>query len=199
MATPQEYINELHSVINSLDVRNIEMLIDTLHQARLKGNTIFTMGNGGSASTSTHLACDLGKNTRKNGWPNFKVMGLADNMAIFSALANDEGYENVFVQQLASFVKPDDVVIGISASGKSPNVLKAIEYANQAGAITVGFTGFDGGKLAKMVDINLHVDSNCIEQVEDVHLMLEHMIATALRVRVRSTEEAEEVENRLDC
>jgi len=197
MSTPSEYIQELHAVIDALAVAEIEKLIDVLHEARMKGKTIFVMGNGGSASTSTHLACDLGKNTRSDGYPNFKVMGLSDNMAIFSALANDEGYENVFVQQLASFVQPEDIVIGISASGKSPNVLKAIEYANQAGAITVGFTGFDGGKLAKMVKINLHVPSDCIEQVEDVHLMLEHMIATALRERVRNQNAVGAM--RLDC
>jgi D-sedoheptulose 7-phosphate isomerase len=101
-------------------------------------------------------------------------------MAIFSALANDEGYENVFAQQLASFVGPGDVVIGISTSGNSANVINAVKLAKERGAITVGFTGFDGGRLGSLVDVNLHVPSDSIEQVEDIHLMLEHLICKAL-------------------
>ncbi len=102
-------------------------------------------------------------------------------MAIFSAYANDEGYENVFCNQLDSLLMPDDVVVGISASGNSPNVLKAIELANSRGATTIGFTGFNGGRLASIVDVNLNVSSNSIEQVEDIHLMLEHLITKVLR------------------
>jgi len=139
------------------------------------------MGNGGSASTATHFVCDLGKNTRSPELPNFRVIGLSDNMAIFSALANDEGYENVFAQQLASFVQPEDIVIGISASGNSPNVLRAMVLANQRGARTVAFTGFDGGKLRSLAGIEIHVPSHCIEHVEDIHLVLEHLITKALK------------------
>jgi D-sedoheptulose 7-phosphate isomerase len=95
-------------------------------------------------------------------------------------LANDEGYENVFLQQLANLIQPSDIVIGISTSGNSKNVLRAIEFANEAGATTIGFTGFDAGCLGSIVAINLHVPSNCIEQVEDVHLMLEHLITKTL-------------------
>jgi D-sedoheptulose 7-phosphate isomerase len=144
------------------------------------------MGNGGSASTATHFVCDLAKNTRKEGWPHFKVIGLADNMALFSAYANDEGYENVFAQQLANLVMPEDIVIAISASGNSKNVLNGVSLAKTANAITIGFTGFDGGKLCSMVDINIHVNSNIIEHVEDIHLILEHMIVRSLRERVYS-------------
>jgi D-sedoheptulose 7-phosphate isomerase len=127
------------------------------------------------------MVCDLMKNTRSQDLPNFRIIGLADNMPVFSALANDEGYENVFAAQLESFVHPDDVVVAISASGNSPNVLKAVELANRAGARTVGMTGFDGGKLGKMVDIHLHVPSHIIEHVEDIHLVLEHLITRILR------------------
>ena len=144
------------------------------------------MGNGGSASTATHFVCDLAKNTRKEGWPHYKVIGLADNMAIFSAYANDEGYENVFAQQLANLVMPQDIVIGISASGHSKNVLNAMLLAKSQDATTIGFTGFDGGRLSSMVDINIHVNSNIIEHVEDIHLVLEHMIVKALREQVYS-------------
>lgn len=181
MNTSYAYISDLKNTIDQISHDVIEQVINILHEARIEQRNIFVMGNGGSASTSTHMACDLSKNTRKPGWPNFKVIGLADNMAIFSALANDEGYENVFAQQLATFVQPKDVVIAISASGNSKNVLNAVEVAKSKQAVTIGFTGFDGGKLAGMVDIDLHVPSHCIEHVEDIHLMLEHLIASALR------------------
>jgi len=102
-------------------------------------------------------------------------------MAIFSAYANDDGYENVFSLQLANLIRPDDIVIAISASGNSKNVLQAIEEAKKHSVTTIGFTGFDGGHLGQMVHINIHVKSNIIEHVEDIHLMLEHMIVTALK------------------
>ena len=178
------YFQELKETIDQLSMEEIQKVIDALQEARLKGRKIFIMGNGGSASTASHFVCDLGKNTRRQGWPNFKVIGLADNMAIFSALANDEGYGNVFSQQLANLVEADDVVIGISASGKSPNVLNAIEVAHQADALTIGMSGYDGGQLAGMVDISVHVPSYCIEHVEDIHLMLEHMITKAIKEQV---------------
>lgn len=177
----ETYFAELKVTLDQISMSAVEQVIDVLHEARLKGRKIFIMGNGGSASTASHFSCDLGKNTRMPGMPNFRVIGLADNMAIFSALANDEGYNSVFSQQLASLVEKNDIVIGISASGKSPNVLNAIRVASDAGAKTIGFTGYDGGQLAKMVEINLHVPSFCIEHVEDIHLMLEHLISKALK------------------
>lgn len=175
------YIEELKNTMDLLPEDRIHEVIELLREARLAGRQVFIMGNGGSASTATHFVCDLGKNTRSPKLPNFRVIGLSDNMAIFSALANDEGYENVFAQQLASFVQPEDIVIGISASGNSPNVLKAMELANQRGARTVAFTGFDGGKLRSLAGIEIHVPSHCIEHVEDIHLVLEHLITKALK------------------
>jgi D-sedoheptulose 7-phosphate isomerase len=175
------YMAELKQTIDRLPVDLINEVIAILHDARLERRQIFIMGNGGSASTASHFVADLAKNTRRAGWPDYRVIGLTDNMAIFSAYANDEGYENVFAQQLANFVLPKDIVIGISTSGNSANVLKAIELANEMGALTIGFTGFSGGSLSRLVDINLHVTSEVIEQVEDVHLMLEHLICKALR------------------
>lgn len=177
----QDYIRQLHKTLDELPESRIAEVIDILHEARLSRRQIFIMGNGGSASTASHFVCDLSKNTRNSQLPNYRVIGLSDNMAVFSALANDEGYENVFSQQLASFIQPGDVVIAISASGNSPNVLKATELANRVGARTIGMTGFNGGKLAMLVEINLHVPSNIIEHVEDIHLMLEHLITKALR------------------
>jgi D-sedoheptulose 7-phosphate isomerase len=181
MSPIQQYLSDLKETLDQLPHDIIEEIISLLQIARLEKRQIFIMGNGGSASTATHFVCDLAKNTRHPVWPNFRVIGLTDNMAILSAYANDEGYENVFVQQMASFLEPDDLVIGISTSGNSPNVVKAIQYANERQARTIGFTGFDGGSLGKLASIHLHVPSDCIEHVEDIHLMLEHLICKALR------------------
>ena len=177
----QSYIGELKETLDNLSQEVIEQVLDILHEARLDNQQVFIFGNGGSASTASHFVCDLGKNTRVKGTPNFRVMGLTDNMALFSALANDEGYENVFAQQLANHIQPGDVVIGISTSGNSQNVVNAIQLANSVGAKTIGFTGFGSGKLGSQVDIDLHVPSHSIEQVEDIHLVLEHLITKALR------------------
>ncbi|MCI0549856.1 MAG: SIS domain-containing protein [Anaerolineae bacterium] len=175
------YIDTLQETVNHLPVDRIAQVVETLQMARLNGRQVFIMGNGGSASTASHFVCDLAKNTRRPGLPHFRVIGLTDNMAMFSAYANDEGYENVFVAQLVNLIEADDVVIAISASGNSANVLKAVEEARRHNAITIGFTGFDGGRLGSMADIQVHVNSNIIEHVEDVHLMLEHMIVKALK------------------
>ncbi len=177
----KSYIVTLTETVHQLPVDHIAQVVETLQIARLNGRQVFIMGNGGSASTATHFVCDLAKNTRHPGLPHFRVIGLSDNMAIFSAYANDEGYENVFAAQLANLVEAGDIVIAISASGNSANVLKAVEEARNHNAITIGFTGFDGGRLGSMVDIHVHVNSHVIEHVEDIHLMLEHMIVKTLK------------------
>jgi D-sedoheptulose 7-phosphate isomerase len=184
----QYYISTLQQTIDQLPRQLILDVIRVLNQARLNGSQIFIMGNGGSAATSSHFVCDLAKNTRRDGLPHFRVIGLTDNMASFSAYANDEGYENVFSQQLMSLLRPGDVVIGISASGNSKNVIRAVEMAQKLNATTIGFTGFDGGVLGQLVNINIHVRSDIIEHVEDIHLMLEHMIVKAIRDGVQPGE-----------
>lgn len=175
------YIDVLQQTLDRLPKGLIAQVIDILHNARMNGKQIFIMGNGGSASTASHFVCDLAKNTRKDNIPHYRVIGLTDNMAIFSAYANDDGYENVFAQQLANLIKPNDVVIGISASGNSQNVLNAIVEAKKYNATTIAFTGFDGGHLGQMVNINIHVKSDIIEHVEDIHLILEHMIVKVIK------------------
>jgi D-sedoheptulose 7-phosphate isomerase len=175
------YIEVLQQTLDRGPNGLIAQVVVLLHRARVDGKQIFIMGNGGSASTASHFVCDLAKNTRTDGLPHYRVIGLTDNMAIFSAYANDEGYENVFAKQLVNLIKPDDIVIGISASGNSQNVLNAIVEAKKYNATTVAFTGFDGGQLGQMVDINIHVESNIIEHVEDIHLMLEHMIVKVIK------------------
>lgn len=177
----ESYMTTLTETVRQLPVDRIARVVETLRVARLNGKQVFIMGNGGSASTASHFVCDLAKNTRRPGLPHFRVIGLTDNMAILSAYANDEGYENVFAAQLANFVEADDVVIAISASGNSANVIKGIEEARNSRAVTIGFTGFDGGRLGAMVDIQVHVNSKIIEHVEDIHLMLEHMIVKTLK------------------
>jgi D-sedoheptulose 7-phosphate isomerase len=181
MENIQNYISTLHHTIDQLPQDLIAEVIKILQRARMRGNQVFIMGNGGSASTATHFVCDLAKNTRTAELPHYRAIGLTDNMAIFSAYANDEGYENVFAKQLANLIQPGDIVIGISASGNSQNVLNAIQEAKRDSVTTVAFTGFDGGRLGQMVDVNIHVKSNIIEHVEDIHLMLEHMIVRAIK------------------
>lgn len=175
------YISELQQTMSQLPEERIQQVIQLLVEARMSRRQVFIMGNGGSASTASHFVCDLAKNTRRPELPHYRVIGLTDNMAIFSALANDEGYENVFSQQLVNLVQPGDIVIGISTSGNSANVNNAIEVANMMDATTIGFTGFDGGRLRTLVDLEVHVPSHCIEHVEDIHLMLEHLIVKALK------------------
>lgn len=175
------YTAQLKTTLDRMDRGPIREAIRVIHQARMDGRQIFVMGNGGSASTASHMVCDLAKNTRLPGQPSFKVIGLADNMAIFSAYANDEGYENVFARQLANLVHPGDIVVAISTSGKSPNVLRAVNVAREFDAVVIGMTGFDGGALGDSSDIHIHVPSLSIEQIEDVHLMLEHLMVDILR------------------
>lgn len=177
----QNYISALQQTMDQLPQPLIAEAIRVLQRARMRGSQVFIMGNGGSASTASHFVCDLAKNTRRDGLPHFRAIGLADNMEIFSAYANDEGYENVFSQQLINLVGSGDVVIAISASGNSKNVVRAVEEARKYNAITIGFTGFTGGRLGQLVDIHIHVRSEIIEHVEDIHLMLEHMIVRTIK------------------
>ena len=175
------YLQQVGETLERLPLEKIEEVIAVLEYARQEGRQVFILGNGGSAATASHFACDLAKGTVVPGRPRFRVMALTDNMPFFSALANDTGYENVFAGQLANFLRPGDVVIGISGSGNSANVLRAVELARSMQAITIGFTGFNGGRLKDVVDICLLVPNYCMEQVEDVHLLLEHLICTCLR------------------
>ena len=177
----QRYVTELKETLDHLPWEAIQAVVSTLRQARLSDRQVFILGNGGSAATASHFACDLGKVTILPDRPRFRVIALTDNMPLFSAYANDYGYEHVFAEQLAGLLRSGDVVIAISGSGNSANVLQAIKLARSAQAVTIGFAGFDGGQLKDLVDICIHVPINCMEQVEDIHLMLEHLICTSLR------------------
>jgi D-sedoheptulose 7-phosphate isomerase len=156
----------------------IEKIGKKLLEAREAGNTIYIMGNGGSASTASHMACDLLKSAIDQGKSRFKVISLTDNTAVFSAWANDTSYDMVFEEQLKNFLTEKDIVIAISGSGNSPNILKAIDFANKTGAYTIGLTGMGGGKLAKTAKLSLIVPNDNMWRVEDIHLLLNHLFVS---------------------
>lgn len=173
----REYISHLQAAISALSMNSIRRVIGLLLQAYENERRVFILGNGGSASTASHFACDLGKSTIHGNGGRFKVISLTDNVALMTAWANDSSYDDIFKEQLENLLEVRDVVIGISASGNSKNVLNAIEYANSKNCATIGFVGFGGGKLSGMVDECIIVESERYGPVEDIHLMLEHMIS----------------------
>lgn len=175
------YLTQLKTVLDQLDRRRIAELVAILVIVRETGNHVFFMGNGGSGSTASHFATDLGKGTAVAGKKHFRVMPLNDHLPTFSAYANDVGYESVFAEQLRAFVEPGDVVIALSTSGNSPNVLRAMQVARDAGAIRVGFTGYEGGKLRECVDLNLHAPARNVGRAEDAHHIMMHLICECIR------------------
>lgn len=178
------YLVYLSNILARLDAEIIEQIINTIEQTAQAGGTIYFIGNGGSASTASHFASDLSFNTRSPKCKPIKTVSLVDNTAVMTALANDEGYHNVFVQQLEVLLEPKDLVIALSVSGNSPNIIEAIRYAKEQGVLTIGCTGFDGGILQESVDINLHVPTVRGEYgpVEDVFQILDHLIYSYLRL-----------------
>ena len=165
----------------------IKSFVNTLLDARERGATVFFIGNGGSAATASHFANDLGFGTESYAKP-FRAVSLTDNQAVLTALANDFGYEEVFVRQLRVQGKPGDVLIGFSCSGNSPNLLRAFEYASQARIRTVAITAFDGGRMRQMADEGIHVPTQPKEYgpAEDAHMMLDHLISAYLMRLVRN-------------
>jgi D-sedoheptulose 7-phosphate isomerase len=178
------YANELQDTLANLPWTAINDVVRTVFDAWRERKTIFVMGNGGSAATALHMAADLSKNTAVPGFPRLRAVSFNDNMALFSALGNDTAYDQVFREQVLTYVDSDDVVIAISASGNSPNVLNAVTAARDLGATTIGFSGYYGGKLAGMVDIPVVVPNHSIEQIEDLHMILEHMVTASVRQAV---------------
>lgn len=181
MGTVETYLGQIGATLKELPLDKIKETITVLNYARQNDRQVFIMGNGGSAATASHFASDLAKGAIAPDGARFRAISLVDNMAIFSALANDIGYENVFSEQLTNLARPGDIVIGISGSGRSANIVKAIELAKSIGAVTIGLTGFDGGQLKELVDICIIVPSHSMQQVEDCHLILQHMMCSCLR------------------
>lgn len=180
-AFAKAYLQYLQLVLQRVDIAEIGCFIETLLDARRRGATIFFMGNGGSAATSSHFANDLAIGTNDYEQP-FRVISLADNVAILTALGNDFGYEEIFVRQLRVLARQGDVLVGISASGNSPNLIKAFEYASSVGIKTVAITAFDGGKMKVMADEGVHVPTEPKEYgpAEDVHMVLDHLVGAYL-------------------
>ena len=177
----KNYLGEVGATLASLPVERIAKAVELIGQAREKGRKVFIFGNGGSAATASHFASDLAKGAISQGKPRIKAFALTDNVPLLSAWANDTSYENIFAEQLENFIEAGDIAIGISGSGNSQNVLNGVKVATTKGATTIGFIGFDGGKLKDLVDLAIIVPNHNMEQVEDVHLLLEHVITTCLR------------------
>jgi D-sedoheptulose 7-phosphate isomerase len=175
------YFSQVADILQDLPVEILERVIYRLEEARWQRQQVFTCGNGGSAATASHLACDLAKGALAPNKPPIKALCLSDNVSLLTAWANDVSYDEVFSQRMDPWVESGDVLIAISGSGNSQNVLNAVDRARALGATTIGFTGFDGGKLKDMVDICLIVSSHSMQQIEDVHLLLCHLIATCLQ------------------
>src|SRR5258706_7236649 len=156
MTFSDQYRQETIRAINSVDTNKVEQAIEWFKEARANNRRIFLCGNGGSASTASHLACDIVKGASYGRQTRFRVMALTDSLPTLTAYSNDVGYDIVFVEQLKNFAEPDDLVMAISGSGNSPNVLRAVEYANSIGCKTIALTGRDGGKLGPMAQLNIH-------------------------------------------
>lgn len=180
----RRYLAYLSDLMQQLDIEVIDQIMATFLQCAEEGRTIYLIANGGSAAIASHYANDIGFGIEAPGKPPVKIISLNDNMAVITAVANDTGFDNIFVRQLEAVLTDQDVVVAMSVSGNSPNILKAIEYAQSAGATTIGLTGFDGGKLRNMVDINLHVQTPTGEYgpVEDIFQILDHLLYTYLRM-----------------
>lgn len=167
----------------AFDLDAIEKIAKAIEIAEKNGKQVFVMGNGGSAATASHIATDWSKTAERKGKRLIRCMSLNDNLPFMTAIANDLGYDEVFVRQLENLLDRDDVVVIISGSGNSPNVIKAAKFAKKKGAITIGMTGFTGGKLRKLVDVCLHVNSDQYGVIEDLHMAAGSILAFYLKQR----------------
>lgn len=171
-----EYFQDLECAVNRINLDSLKKINNLLFMALKEGRQIFTMGNGGSGSTASHFVCDLNKGVCLDHGKRFKAICLNDNVPTLLAYANDMSYSDIFCESLKNFMQEEDIVIGFSGSGNSKNVIKAIEYANENGGVTIGFSGFSGGKLSKVTTIPLVVPVNDMQKCEDLHLILCHFI-----------------------
>ena len=189
MSPIQSYFAGLERMIRSISQAQLETVFRLLEDAYFNGRRIFIMGNGGSAATSSHLALDLAKNTIMPGAPRVKAISLTDHVPLITAWSNDTAYENIFAEQLATMIEPGDVVIGISTSGNSSNVINALHLAKRIGGVTIGLLGAEGGKIKHMVDAFVLAPGQNIEQEEDAHLIIAHIITCHMRVVVQTMEQ----------
>lgn len=173
---PRDYRTKLSGTLESIDLNLVARAIEILREARDKQRHIFTCGNGGSASTASHFVTDMVKGASFGRDTRFRIMALTDSLSTITAYSNDVSYECVFVEQLKNFAQPGDVLIAVSGSGNSPNVVSAVEYANRAGCTTIALTGRDGGKLGAAAKLEIRVPDSHMGRIEDAHLFICHMI-----------------------
>lgn len=176
----QAYIDQMQKAVGQIPLAPIARLIELLEAARVERRKVFIFGNGGSAATASHLANDLAKGTIATGKPRFRVISLNDNVPLLTAWANDTDYRKVFAQQLENLIEPGDLVLAISTSGNSPNIIEAVELARQRGAITVGWVGARGGLLKDNVDLPIPMPAEDTGQVEALQGILCHLITSHL-------------------
>src|SRR2546427_1029232 len=175
------HINEVRSVLGKIPIGAIERVVEIILDAYANSGDVYVVGNGGSATNATHFACDLSKATIVEGRARMRVTSLADNIALLTAWANDTSYERVFSEQLTNLLNPGDVVIAISASGNSPNVVSAVRAAPLMRASTIALVGFAGGRLLEAVDAAIHLARNDYGVVEDCHSVIEHALTVSTR------------------
>lgn len=181
----KKYLDEEIEIIKNLDIEAINEVMNLLEETREKGTRVYLFGNGGSAATASHMQNDFNKGISDGLTKKYNFYSLCDNFATVMAIANDESYENVFYNQLVNRLKPGDVVIAISGSGNSKNIIKAVEYAKSQGNKVIGFTGYDGGKLKALSDINLHAPINNMQIAEDLHTIFNHTMMHILCNRLK--------------
>lgn len=177
----RRYIDTLGAVLRELPVEGLAETLRVLERAHLDRRHVFIAGNGGSAATASHMANDLQWGLAQLGTPGLRAIALSDNVPLLTAIANDRSYQDVFSAQLESLADAGDVLIVISGSGNSPNVVRAVEVARRKGLVTVGFLGMTGGKLRSMVDVPVVVPSDDYGPIEDLHMMFDHLCTAYLR------------------
>jgi D-sedoheptulose 7-phosphate isomerase len=180
----QHYIDLVKSTLDALDPKALDALVEAFHTTYEKGGNIYTMGNGGSGASASHAAGDFLKGASYGLDKRFRMICLNDNLPSMMAIANDIGWDDIFVEPLKNFLKPEDLVIGISGSGNSKNVVKAIEFANANGATTVAMSGFKGGKISEIASLNVHAPVMDMEVTEDVHMVIFNIVKKQMMVRL---------------
>lgn len=183
----ERYLGEVEAAVRQIDRAAVRAVVDALYACWARGGTTYLIGNGGSASTASHMMNDLTKCTIVPGRPRFRALALTDNVPVMTAFANDQSYEDIFVEPLRAHLDARDVVLALSGSGNSPNVLHAIAYAKEHGALTIGLCGDSGGRLAALADVAVCIPAQRIGQQEDGHLILNHAISLALAERIAAT------------
>lgn len=172
----RRYIEAEVNALQKLDIDDLSQAVNAILETRERGGTIYTLGNGGSAATASHMVCDLAKGCSEAlGGRNFCVECLCDNIPILMAIANDYCYEDVFIRQLKGKLRPEDLVIAISGSGNSENVVRAVRYAKEIGTPVIGITGYKGGKIKALADYSMHADIDDMQIAEDMHMFFDHM------------------------